>query len=39
MLLQMTLYENVSNALIPVVGEGNGLVLMSRTAIGATQRK
>jgi tetratricopeptide (TPR) repeat protein len=33
------LYENVSEVLVPVVGEGNGFVLMSRTAVGAIQRK
>jgi tetratricopeptide (TPR) repeat protein len=34
-----TLYDNVSKELTPVVGEGNGFVLMSRTAVGAIQRK
>ena len=33
------LYDNVSEVLVPVVGEGNGFVLMSRTAVGAIQRK
>ena len=34
-----TLYDNVSKELTPVVGEGNGFLLMSRTAVGAIQRK
>lgn len=35
----ITLYDNVSKVLVPIVGEGNGFVLMSRTAVGSIQRK
>lgn len=35
----MALYDKVSKELTPIVGEGNGFVLMSQTAVGAVQRK